>query len=559
MKLLRQKTYSKPDSEKSVNLGGKRTKYSEMSEKQLKNLANYEEYKAEKKSTKEGRKDNRKRNLIGATSFAGIGAGVGFYPKYSKILKDDKVLLDNAKATEATKKVLKATGIGALSGLATWELLKIAADANHKNHARLAKEELKRRGISDWKTGKTLEERNKEVLEELEKTYSKSASSFKPKFRARFRKGDFSYTRAKNPSDEALNHQAYREVAAEDEFKNNPETYKIRQGVFSDHPVLAYGGGIAAGTLVGGKIGKAIGKSIKRRPNKDEISWLEDDYEVNKKDLEYLKSGKPIDKKFLYPEIDSKRFDADSISIISNNSAWGDLWGPDGDDEQVDYRKINNPKVRKEVIAALEKRQKEIEQELQNTDKKTKTYENTGKNIGRALGAAGGGFGIYKFRKAIKTFSNKKQLEFSAVDYTLGGGIGTLAGMYGGMIATGKKSREKKKESLEKAKEVDLLKEAKRIEKIRKTGDPKLKRPWDVYDPEELDYDIDKSREEAVDKLRSGDEEFKKKYQKKIAKALYKESNVDKDLINNVTKGAGIGAGAGLLTTAGIKLLKKRK
>ena len=235
MKLLRQKTYSKPDSEKSVNLGGKRTKYSEMSEKQLKNLANYEEYKAEKKSTKEGRKDNRKRNLIGATSFAGIGAGVGFYPKYSKMLKDDnKVLLDNIKATEATKKVLKATGIGALSGLATWELLKIAADANHKHHAKLAKEELQRRGINDWKTGKTLEERNKEVLEELEKNYSKTSASFKPKFRARFRKGNYAYVQAKNPVDEGLNHQAYREVAAEDEFKNNPETYMIRQGLFSE-------------------------------------------------------------------------------------------------------------------------------------------------------------------------------------------------------------------------------------------------------------------------------------------------------------------------------------
>lgn len=74
------------------------------------------------------------------------------------------------------------------------------------------------------------EKRNKEVIE---KTYSKTAASFKPKFRARFRKGDFSYVQAKDPSDEAVNHQAYKEVAAEDEFKNNPETYKIKQGMFS--------------------------------------------------------------------------------------------------------------------------------------------------------------------------------------------------------------------------------------------------------------------------------------------------------------------------------------
>ena len=66
-----------------------------------------------------------------------------------------------------------------------------------------------------------------------QKTYT-TAASFKPKFRKRFRNGDFSYVQAKNPAYEALNHQAYKEVAAEDEFKNNPETYKIRQGLFSE-------------------------------------------------------------------------------------------------------------------------------------------------------------------------------------------------------------------------------------------------------------------------------------------------------------------------------------
>lgn len=59
-----------------------------------------------------------------------------------------------------------------------------------------------------------------------------SSTSFKPKFRARFRKGDFTYIQAKDPANEALNHQAYVEVAGEDEFKNNPETSKIRQGKF---------------------------------------------------------------------------------------------------------------------------------------------------------------------------------------------------------------------------------------------------------------------------------------------------------------------------------------
>lgn len=61
-----------------------------------------------------------------------------------------------------------------------------------------------------------------------------SVASFKPKFRKRFRNGNYNYIQAKDPRNEALNHQAYREVAAEDEFKNNPETYKIRQGLFSE-------------------------------------------------------------------------------------------------------------------------------------------------------------------------------------------------------------------------------------------------------------------------------------------------------------------------------------
>lgn len=64
-----------------------------------------------------------------------------------------------------------------------------------------------------------------------QKTYATSAS-FKPKFRKRFRSGDFTYVQAKDPKNEMLNHRAYVEVACEDEFKNNPETYKIRMGKF---------------------------------------------------------------------------------------------------------------------------------------------------------------------------------------------------------------------------------------------------------------------------------------------------------------------------------------
>ena len=67
---------------------------------------------------------------------------------------------------------------------------------------------------------------------QLQQRHFSSAENFKPKFRARFRRGDFTYVRAKDPKNEALNHQAYKEVAAEDEFKNNPETYKIRSGKF---------------------------------------------------------------------------------------------------------------------------------------------------------------------------------------------------------------------------------------------------------------------------------------------------------------------------------------
>lgn len=69
-----------------------------------------------------------------------------------------------------------------------------------------------------------------------------SAASFKPKFRARFRNGDFTYSQAKDPKNEALNHQAYKEVAEEPEFRNNPETYKIRQGMFSKSHGSSYPG-----------------------------------------------------------------------------------------------------------------------------------------------------------------------------------------------------------------------------------------------------------------------------------------------------------------------------
>lgn len=173
MILLRQKYYSKPDSEKSVNLGGKRTKFKDMSEKQLKNLASYKEQLEEKHSTKKGRKDTRKRNMTGAASFTTIGAAVGFYPKYHKVLNDPE-LFKKGNATLATKKILKSTGIGAIAGLGTWELIKLAGKAKHSRDSKLAKEELERRGITDWKRVGTLEERNKEVLEDLKQnTYSR--------------------------------------------------------------------------------------------------------------------------------------------------------------------------------------------------------------------------------------------------------------------------------------------------------------------------------------------------------------------------------------------------
>ena len=147
MIILRQKLYSKPNSEKSVNVGGNRIKYKDMTEKQLKNLASYREQMEEKHSTKKGRMDTRVRSGLGALSFAGIGGMVG--------------------GLVNREKPLKSGGIGAIAGLGTWELLKIAADANHKHNAELAKEELKRRGIDDWKRVGTLKERNKEVLDDL--------------------------------------------------------------------------------------------------------------------------------------------------------------------------------------------------------------------------------------------------------------------------------------------------------------------------------------------------------------------------------------------------------
>ena len=148
---------------------------------------------------------------------------------------------------------------------------------------------------------------------------------------------------------------------------------------------------------------------------------------------------------------------------------------------------------------------------------------------------------------------------FSAADYVLGGGIGALSGVYGGMIAAGKKSRKAKKEAEKESQEIDLDKEVERINKIRKTGDPKLKKPWDLYDPEEFDYDSDYERKETIQKLKEKDPEFEKKYRKKIAKGIFKEKEIDSELFNKTIKGAGIGALAGLATTGGIKLAKKLK
>jgi len=149
MIILRQRNYSKPDPEKSMTVGyiGNKVKFKDLSEKQLKNVATYEEQMKKKNSTKKGRRDTRVRSAIGAGSFIGLGGLTG----------------------AVVGKSGKATSIGLISGLATWELLKIAADKSHKKNAALAKKELERRGIKDLGPVKSLEERNKEVLDDLKK------------------------------------------------------------------------------------------------------------------------------------------------------------------------------------------------------------------------------------------------------------------------------------------------------------------------------------------------------------------------------------------------------
>lgn len=140
---------SKPDSEKSMTVGyiGNKVKFKDMTEKQLKNVATYEEQMKKKHSTEKGKRDTRVRSALGAGSFAGIGGMVG----------------------GVAGKSMKSVSIGLISGLATWELLKIAADKNHKKNAELARKELERRGITDLGPQKSLEERDKEVLEDLKR------------------------------------------------------------------------------------------------------------------------------------------------------------------------------------------------------------------------------------------------------------------------------------------------------------------------------------------------------------------------------------------------------
>ena len=147
MIILRQRNYSKPDSEKSMALGGNRVKFKDMTEKQLKNVATHEEQIKKKYSTKKGRRDARVSSALGAGSFIGLGGLAG----------------------SLVGKSGKATSIGLISGLATWELLKIVADKNNERNVSLAKKELERRGIKDLGPGQSLEERNKEVLDDLKK------------------------------------------------------------------------------------------------------------------------------------------------------------------------------------------------------------------------------------------------------------------------------------------------------------------------------------------------------------------------------------------------------
>jgi len=189
MIILRQKSYSKPDSEKSMTLGhiGNKVKFKDMTEKQLKNIAGYEEAMKEKHSTKKGRKDTAVRDTIGAASFVGLGGvignsigkikskkiieGVPEVSKWSKIYAPglDNTALKLGADQIAKKKILKSTSIGALAGLSTYALMKIAADKNHKRNASLAKKELERRGIKDLGSTKSLKKRNKEVLNDLKK------------------------------------------------------------------------------------------------------------------------------------------------------------------------------------------------------------------------------------------------------------------------------------------------------------------------------------------------------------------------------------------------------
>lgn len=149
MIILRQRNYSKPDSEKSMTVGyiGNKIKFKDMTEKQLKNVATYEEQMKKKHSTEKGRRDTRVTCAEGAASLIGLGGLTG----------------------ALVGKSMKSVSIGLISGLATWELLKIAADKNHKRNASLAKKELERRGIKDFGPVKSLEERNKEVLDDLKK------------------------------------------------------------------------------------------------------------------------------------------------------------------------------------------------------------------------------------------------------------------------------------------------------------------------------------------------------------------------------------------------------
>lgn len=122
MKILRNNTYS--DKEPTIRIGHWRNKkkFSELTDRQLKNIANYE--KGKKDLYKNHPKyvlwrDYLKPTLVGGSVGATIGAGKG--------------------------KLVKGAGIGALSGAAFSIIVNHSGNKLHLKHAEYARKELEKR------------------------------------------------------------------------------------------------------------------------------------------------------------------------------------------------------------------------------------------------------------------------------------------------------------------------------------------------------------------------------------------------------------------------------